>query len=166
MPAWPTYLWAAPAQRDGISIEHGWMGRHDARNFAGLVEYTDDFLPGARRYDVGEFGDFMAMPMLEAALDQLNEWGVDNIAATMADFTGRIESAAAALGLLPAPQKSRVPHLIGVRFPDGVPVRLLEHLRASGVYVSLRGDSMRVAPYLYNTDEDIDRLFSVVADLV
>jgi selenocysteine lyase/cysteine desulfurase len=30
------------------------------------------------------------------------------------------------------------------------------------VYVSVRGDSIRVAPHLYNDTSDVDRLFSVL----
>jgi selenocysteine lyase/cysteine desulfurase len=30
------------------------------------------------------------------------------------------------------------------------------------VYVSLRGDSLRVTPHLYNREEDVDRLFEVL----
>jgi selenocysteine lyase/cysteine desulfurase len=37
-----------------------------------------------------------------------------------------------------------------------------QHLRKENVVVSLREGNIRVSPYLYNTERDIDRLISVV----
>jgi len=34
------------------------------------------------------------------------------------------------------------------------------------VYVSVRGDSLRVSPHLYNTAADVDRLLEVLAALL
>ena len=50
-----------------------------------------------------------------------------------------------------------------LRFPGGgLPTGLLAALAAEQVYVSVRGASMRVTPHLYNTDEDVDRLFAAL----
>ena len=89
------YIWAAPHRREGTPIEHGWVARAGSQDFSRLVEYTTSFRPGARRYDGGETGDFMAMPMLEAALDQLLEWRVEEIAKTLSTVTSKIEEGAA-----------------------------------------------------------------------
>ena len=40
---------------------------------------------------------------------------------------------------------------------------LAERLATEQVHVSLRGDSLRVTPHLYNDDADIGRLLSVLA---
>ncbi len=42
--------------------------------------------------------------------------------------------------------------------PDG----LGQKLAGEKIFVSVRGQSMRVTPHLYNTDEDIDRLFAAL----
>ena len=52
--------------------------------------------------------------------------------------------------------------MLGVRFPDGPRPDLAEKLAANKVYVSLRGDSIRISPYLYNDEADIDRLFAAL----
>jgi selenocysteine lyase/cysteine desulfurase len=49
--------------------------------------------------------------------------------------------------------------MTGIRLPGGVPVGLTERLLDDRVFVSLRGDSIRVAPHLYNDADDVDRLF-------
>ena len=69
------YLYVAPKHHDGMPIEHNWADRARSEDFTGLVDYRDAFQPGARRYDVGERGNFHLLPMANAALRQLHEWG-------------------------------------------------------------------------------------------
>jgi selenocysteine lyase/cysteine desulfurase len=53
--------------------------------------------------------------------------------------------------------------LLGIRFPEGVPDELIDRLAQNKIYVSVRGNSIRISPHLYNTKEDIDKLFSTLA---
>src|SRR6516165_10952138 len=48
------FLYVAPRWQRGRPIEHNWIARQDSEDFAGLVNYSHDFQPGARRFDVGE----------------------------------------------------------------------------------------------------------------
>lgn len=157
------FLYAAPHRREGRPLEWNWIARAGSEDFAGLVSYRDEFQPGARRYDVGERSNFALVPMARAALEQILAWGVEEIAATLQTMTGEIASRAAALGLHTAPAHLRASHLIGLRarkLPGDLPARLAQ----SQVYVSVRGDSIRVSPHLYNTPADIERLFATLAD--
>ena len=43
---------------------------------------------------------------------------------------------------------------------------LAERLAEEKVFVSVRGGSVRVSPHLYNTEEDVERLFSVLAKML
>ena len=158
------FLWVAPEHRNGKPIEYNWIGRARAEDFAGLVDYRDEYQPGARRFDVGERSNFVLVPMLNAALAQILEWGVEAIEATLAARNADVAARAARLGLGSAPAEYRAGHFLGLRFPGGgLPAGLLDSLAAERVYVSVRGASMRVTPHLYNTDEDVDRLFTVLA---
>ena len=40
----------------------------------------------------------------------------------------------------------------------------MKALTTANVYVSIRGDSIRVAPHVYNDDEDVDRLIAVLRE--
>ena len=86
------------------------------------------------------------------------------IAATLAARTNRIAEQAGRLGLIASPAGQRAGHFLGLRFPGGLPKGLPERLAASNVFVSVRGDSLRVTPHLYNDDEDIDRLLAALAN--
>ena len=157
------YLWVAPEHRDGRPIEFNWIGRAGAEDFARLIDYRDEYQPGARRFDVGERSNFILVPMLNAALEQILEWGVGAIEATLSARNADIAARAAGLGLGSAPAALRAAHFLGLRFPGGgPPAGLLAALAEERVYVSIRGDSMRVTPHLYNTDEDVDRLFAAL----
>lgn len=156
-------LWVAPEHRDGRPIEFNWTGREGAEDFARLVDYRSGYRPGARRFDVGENANFILVPMLNTALEKILEWGVENIEAALAARTESIARRAARLGFRSVPTALRAPHFLGLRFPDGsAPEGLAAMLAAEGIHVSVRGESMRVTPHLYNTDEDADRLIEAL----
>lgn len=155
-------LWAREDRRDGAPLEHNWITRAGSENFAGLVAYTDKFQDGARRYDVGERSNFVLTPMMNTALETILDWSVDRIQATAARHTRRIEDATRDLGLDPVPAESRGSHLMGVRLPGGVPDDLPERLADQQVHVSVRGDSLRISAHVWNTRDDLNRLFEVL----
>lgn len=158
------FAWVAEERRDGVPLEHNWITRAGSEDFAGLVDYRDEFAPGARRYDMGERSNFVLLPMAIAALRQVLEWGVEEIAKTIASWTRRIEAETADLGLEPVPDDIRVAHMLGVHIPGGVPPTLVEDLAQARVHVSVRGASVRVAPHVWTTDRDVDRFLEVLAD--
>lgn len=156
------FLYVAPHRRDGRPVEHSWAGRKGAENFARLVDYQDEWAPGVQRMDMGEKSQFHLMPMAIAAMEQLLDWGIENIAATLSAKTRNIADRAATLGLTSVPAEQRAGHFLGLRFPGGVPDQLLERLFEQKIFVSVRGDSMRVTPHLYNTEHDVDRLIAAL----
>jgi selenocysteine lyase/cysteine desulfurase len=156
------YLYVAPRWQDGRPLEHNWIARAGSEDFAGLIAYQDAYQPGARRFDVGERANFGLLPVSIAGLEQLLAWGQPAIAATLAARTAGIVERAKGLGLRTLPEPLRAGHLLGLRFADGMPPGLPERLAKEQVFVSLRGDSLRVAPHLYNNDADVDRLFKVL----
>ncbi len=156
------YMYVAPRHHEGRPLEHNWITRLGSEDFTRLIDYQEGFQPGARRYDVGERSNFALLPAGIVGLEQLLEWGVEAIAATLAAVTAGIAEEAAALGLQATDPGKRAGHFLGLRFPEGVPPGLAERLAAERVYVSLRGDSLRVTPHLYNHEADIERLFAVL----
>jgi selenocysteine lyase/cysteine desulfurase len=159
------YLYVAPKYHErGVPIEQTWMSRAGAEDFTSLVDYVDEMRPGARRFDMGEFSQFTLLPMSAAALTQVLEWGVPRIAAGIGRLTARIAAETAALGCTVPMEADRVRHIVGVRLPRGLPSGFTERLAEARVFVSLRGDSIRVAPHLYNDDRDVDRFIAVLRE--
>jgi selenocysteine lyase/cysteine desulfurase len=156
------FLYVAPHRQDGKPIEFNWRARLGSEDFAGLVNYQDTYLPGARRFDVGECANFHTMPAVIVALQQILDWEVPAIAQTLSATNSKIAGRAAALGLEGLDAEKRAGHFLGLRFPRGIPPGLLEELRKARVYVSVRGDSLRITPHLYNNDADVDRLMQAL----
>ncbi len=144
-------------QRDGRPIEHNWIQRRNSSDFARLVDYQDEFEPGARRFDVGERSNFALVPAAECAIRQILEWGVDNLRDTIEAMTDAIVERVAPLGLTALPKARRAPHYLGLQLESGLPAELLSALASRNVYVSVRGSSIRVTPHVYNSAADIDR---------
>ncbi|MGB3681982.1 MAG: aminotransferase class V-fold PLP-dependent enzyme, partial [Rubrobacteraceae bacterium] len=152
--------------REGTPIEHNWIVRERSEDFARLVDYRDGFQPGARRYDVGERSNFVLMPMATAAMRQILDWGVKNISETLGLLTDRIEKAATEFGFETGPADYRGRHMIGLRLGRDVPEDLATRLAAQNVFVSVRGESLRVSPHLYNDGKDVERLFETLAGIL
>lgn len=156
------FLYVDPRWHDGEPLEYSWIARARSEEFSGLVDYQDDYQPGALRYDMGERANFHLMPMANAALTQILDWTVDGIAETLSAKTAAIAKRANVLGLQTGPSDLRAGHFLGVRFPAGLPADLPARLADQKIYVSVRGDAMRITPHLYNTDHDVDRLFEAL----
>ena len=74
------------------------------------------------------------------------------IQATLAARTAEIAARAERLGLVAGDPRRRAGHFLGLGFPGPVPSDLPDRLAAAGVFVSLRGASLRVTPHLWNDD--------------
>jgi selenocysteine lyase/cysteine desulfurase len=149
-------------QEEGKPIEHNWIHRKGAENFSGLVQYQDDFAPGAVRFDVGERSNFALVPAAEAGIRQILEWGVDNIAETVGAMTETIAERARALGLDSLPRDRRAAHYLGLKLGEKASGDLPAVLSKQKVYVSVRGSSIRVTPHVYNDDRDVERFLAAL----
>jgi selenocysteine lyase/cysteine desulfurase len=47
-------LYVSERWRNARPLEETWLARDNAENFAALVKYSDTYIPGARKFDVGE----------------------------------------------------------------------------------------------------------------
>jgi selenocysteine lyase/cysteine desulfurase len=157
------FLYADEGWREGTPIEHNWINRRGSDDFSRLVGYQDAFQPGARRYDVGERSNFALLPMANEALRQILHWGVENVSATIGVLTALVEREAKDRGVEAIPAKMRARHMIGLKHGSGSPEDLAAQLAAQNVFVSVRGETVRVSPHLYNTEEDINRLFAALS---
>jgi selenocysteine lyase/cysteine desulfurase len=157
------FLYVAPRWQRGRPIEHNWIARKDSEDFAGLVNYSHEFQGGARRFDVGERSNFALMPAAEASLKLVSGWTVPRILETLRLRTEAIaQRARSEFGITSVPARRRAGHYLGLRFTGGIPSDLPMRLAAANVYVSVRGQAMRVTPHLWNTDDDVEKLFAVL----
>jgi selenocysteine lyase/cysteine desulfurase len=155
-----SFLYAAPHRQNGRSLEH--HRTNSANEGRALAEHDSVVSDGARRYDMGERNNPIGLPMAIAAIEQLLAWDPAKIAATIKPMTDRIAEMAAERGFIVPPAAHRVSHIVGMRRPGGVPADIDKRLAAENVHISLRGDSIRVSPHVFNSLDEVDRLFAAL----
>jgi selenocysteine lyase/cysteine desulfurase len=160
------FVWTAPKHRQGRPLELNWIIRANRRDFAALVGYTDELAPGARRFDMGEVSNFALLPVAIAALEQTLAWGVEEIQTYLRRLTDLIADGGQRIGLEVAPREMRAGHLIGLRLGGRDPQEVAAALSDAKIHVSVRGDSVRAAPHVYNDEGDVARLFEVFTKTV
>lgn len=156
------YLYVAEEHREGEPIEQNWIAREESEDFARLVDYRDGYQPGARRFDVGQRTKFELVPMAVAALEQLAEWTVTDVARRLGRVTATIATQLAGLGLSTPADGDRGPHLLGVPLPERVRTSIVPTMAAANCFAAVRGESLRIAPHLHVTDRDVATLVRAV----
>lgn len=127
-------------------------------------------MPGARRFDLGNY-NFLAAAAMEAALGLLNGFGTERIEAHARILADRLAAGLCELGLpvRGGPQHPRRDHLISVGTPgeghnatgDARMQSLYDALAAAGVKLSIRKDMLRFSLHLYNSTDDVDRVLDI-----
>jgi selenocysteine lyase/cysteine desulfurase len=153
-------LYVAPKWDGGMPLEENWIQRANARDFSSLILYTEDYDAGARRFDMGERSNFALLPAAVRAMKQLLEWEVAQISETAGALNRQLAKAAADIGFSAPSEPWRAPHYLALRREEAIPKELPEMLAREKVFVSVRGSSIRVAPHVYNTPEDCERLIA------
>ena len=146
---------------DGIPIENNWMNRLNSQDFGNLINYSEAYESGMVRYDVGESANFVLTPMLTRALQQVNAWGPERIQAYTKELAAPYIYELRNAGFLIEDEDQRSSHLFGVRLPHHLDIdSVKKSFEAHKIFVSIRGNSIRISPHLYNSERDLDNLMS------
>jgi selenocysteine lyase/cysteine desulfurase len=157
--------WLGPRYDAGEPLEETWIGRAGSEDFRALVNYRDDYRPGAARFDVGEPSNFALMPMLIEGLKLVLEWTPAAIQQYCRTWLGEALEEARSLGFGVEADRWRASHLFGLRAPRGLDLAALQAaLQRRNVSVSLRGSALRVSPHVYNDDADREALLEVLRE--
>ena len=159
-------MYVHPKHHLGRPLELNAFARKDAVDFQNLVAYRDEYQPAARRFDMGEMANFALLPALLASLNQLNEWQLPRVEHTLREINKEICDHGRRTGLDILPEPFRSPHFTGLRFKNDVPAGLIQNLADQNIFVSARGQSLRVTPHLYNDLDDVDRFFTALSRLL
>ncbi|MBS1682390.1 MAG: aminotransferase class V-fold PLP-dependent enzyme [Bacteroidetes bacterium] len=148
---------------DGKPIEESWMNRKNSEDFKALVNYQNEYQPGALRYEVGEHSHFIQAPMMIAALKQVVQWKPENIQTYCAKISREPVRLLRESGFLVEDENFRGHHMFGVRLPAHADFeKIKKRLKKNKISVSLRGEVIRVSPHLYNSENDLIKLAEVL----
>lgn len=148
---------------DGIPLEENWITRLGSEEFSGLVKYEQHYQPGVTRFDMGERSNFILVPMAIEALRLVNLWKPKNIQQYAHRITHKPLATLKAAGWWIEDDSFRSQHLFGIRPPSGVDLKKIkEKLTKAKIGVSFRGNSIRVAPHVYNSEQDVWKLVNAL----
>jgi selenocysteine lyase/cysteine desulfurase len=159
-------MYVSEQWRDSRPLEETWLARENAQDFASLVNYCDTYLPGARRFDVGETCTATILPGAIAALEQIEQWGVQQISDYISRINNKIAAHVQRLGFRLPVDSQRSPHMFGATLPECYKGNLVSALRDRNLFVSQRGSSIRFAPHVHVNDHDVQRLLDAITDIV
>jgi selenocysteine lyase/cysteine desulfurase len=148
---------------DGEPLEETWLGRLGSEDFGSLVNYRDEYQPGALRFDMGARSSFSLMPMLNAALERLLDWRPAEIRSYCQRLLEPLAVEAESLGFQVEEERWRGGHMMGIRAGNGIDLDAVQRrLAERRIGVSRRGSALRIAPHLYNDEADIDALIGAL----
>ncbi len=151
------FLYVSPKYHSGQPLEEGWITRKNSKDFAKLVDYQDQYEPGAIRYDMGQRSNFSLVPGVLEALRQIRKWGIANIQNTLYHSNLVLCKKLSDLGLHIPRAENRGPHFIGAKLPSEAPTNILETLAEKKIFISERGGNLRITPHLWNNTTDFER---------
>jgi selenocysteine lyase/cysteine desulfurase len=170
----PTYKWllgpygraffyVARRHQGGIPLEQISAGRRNVRA-ENPVYFTDlGYVSDARRFDMGERDYFISMEMASIGMEMLAAWDAPAVAQRLGMLTERIAAGVRGIGISVPEPRPRAPHILSLKFQDGMLAGLVEGLASEGVYVASRLGRMRISPHVYNDEADADRFVEVLS---
>ena len=152
---------------NGVPIEENWSNRLNSENFSGLTNYESQYKPLANRYSVGESGNFIYVRMQIAALKQVIEWSPKKIQEYCKSISADAVKDLRALGCVIEDDNYRSHHLFGIKLPDDLDVNILKSaLAEQHIFVSFRGNYIRISCHLFNTSEDFKKLVACMSSVL
>jgi selenocysteine lyase/cysteine desulfurase len=146
---------------------YNWMAVAGSDNFAALDFKDPKPAEAANRWDAAEWASYFNFNLvaMNTSVEFAANAGAENVTAhnrKLIDFMFERLPKDRCIAASPLDSAKRGPYgCFTARSPEKT-VALYDKLRKENVVVSLRGGSIRVSPYLYNSERDIDRLISVI----
>ncbi len=159
-----SFLYASERwQAEGRPLEHHSWNRVGGDKADFYKPQVAAFLPGARRFDMGERSDFAVLPVAVASLRLLKAWGAQSRFARLRHLNDLIWREAAERRLVSAAQDHRAPHISILDFGDRLPADMSARLKKENIFVTVRGSKVRVSPHVYNDEADILKLLDALS---
>ena len=142
-----------------------WMAAEGVDNFAAMAGAPPKPANAARRWDAAETANFYNLAALSAGIELATRIGAETVSAHNHKLIDQLFSRLPPdrfVAASPLDRKLRGPYgCFQARSPEKTK-EYYDKLRSENIVVSLREGRIRVSPYVYNNERDMDRLISVV----
>src|SRR5580704_6560316 len=142
-----------------------WMAAKGVDNFASMDFANPTPASSGRRWDVAETANYFNHAALDASVEFVLQAGPETVADHSRNLTELLYQRLPrdrCVPTSPLDPAQRGPYACFAARALEKTVALYDRLRKENIIVSLREGSIRVSPYLFNTERDIDRLISVI----
>jgi selenocysteine lyase/cysteine desulfurase len=143
-----------------------WLTIKGAGQFNRLNDYRLEFREGARRFDVPETAAFIQLSAFATSLEILNRVRVPTVEAHVRRLLDQLlhDLVRTPLRAVSDTRPARRSTILALEAGSLEEThRIFRRLLERGVKVSLRENRIRVAPHIYNTPQDIERLVEAAA---
>tara|TARA_B110000438_G_scaffold34715_1_gene34523 strand:+ start:158 stop:1315 length:1158 start_codon:yes stop_codon:yes gene_type:complete len=151
-------------------LEFNWMSMYQKPTdgmFPDLLDYENDLIDTARRFDFGHRGNVHLMPILESSLKFLKNIKRKNILNHIEAINKIIINNLSDLNVSFIEEKYRSPHYLGILLENKISDNFIEILSKNNVFISNRGKfSLRVSPHLWNNENDVDKFLEAIKNII
>ena len=148
---------------NGNPIEQNWANRLGSEHLAGLTAYQSEYKPKANRYAMGESGSFIYVKMQIAALKEILKIKPQDLQDYCQSISNKTLNKLSEIGFTSDREELRAKHLFGIKIPSTVNVEQLQHeLKSNNIYLSFRGNYMRVSCHIFNTEAHFEKLYNLI----
>lgn len=139
----------------------GWISVPDSEDY---LNYEQPWREGALAWETGT-GPGALFYGLEESLKILTDVGIERIASYLEELTDYLcdELQESDYEIVSAREKGEKSQIVCIRNKQGIePMELYSRLKNQNIIVAPRNDRLRIAPHLYNTKEEIDKLIDAL----
>ncbi|HEY8311755.1 MAG TPA: aminotransferase class V-fold PLP-dependent enzyme [Gemmatimonadaceae bacterium] len=141
----------------------GWLSVRGAEDFSHMLEYDLNYADDARKFEVATI-PYQDMVGMVSSIEMLNEAGLDAVAQKIHSLVGRLVdgiATIATLSLVTPSDPNRRAGIVSFNVKDVGAVST--RLNAAKVSHSVRGGGViRLAPHIYNTEQEMDRVLALM----
>ncbi len=141
----------------------GWLSVERPFDFFDLEQ---PLKPTAARYEEGAYNN-AGLAGMRGSLEVLLEAGIERIAGRILELTDYLAEGLVRIGLevlSPRDREGEKSGIVLARKQGAESARLVEHLHRKNIFVSARGDGVRISPHAYNTIDEIDLLLEALGE--
>ena len=155
------FLYVAKRWQESVPLEQTGAGRRAIDSEAAPYLRDVNYVPNARRFDMGERDHFITLEMASIGMEMMAGWGAEAVSQRVRMLTDRLTEGLRNSGAIVPEDGVRAPHVLSLEFPAGMPSGLIDRLSKEKVFVSPRLGRLRISPHVYNDEIDVDRFIEV-----
>jgi len=143
------------------------VGWNSVRHAGDFTNTALDLKPHAGRYEGGTY-NMPGIVGLAASIDWINGFGIETISRRILDLTAELCDRLKSIGATLASDRS-IEHASGIvsfSLPGQSPTEVQRACQDHEIVINSRDGRLRASPHAYSTPHDIDRLISLIEQLM